>query len=565
MKYGWIYLETDTEWRIKTERGSVLPRASIAETLELVTFTNRKAYIDLIGRLSKLNAPNDPLLWWSSELAAKNPYNKLYTRICLNEIKHAIDISDYVIVQSEELLAEKRRTDSLDALPMIPGLELLSSDYKKYVTSRVDYRNRFLREREIPPFEGDKTAMLVTWADARNINGGKYKDPHFGNLPFFLKERGYNVSIMPRVLYNSYFDDVARGLIDTGEHIYFPEQFISGLDYSRALQKAREFSPIVPDDASIGKTKVKPFIDVLVEESRGYHAKSLLYDPMVKRMAELGVKPSRLYYTCEGHAWEAALVHSVRKYMPDTKIIAYDNGTFSTMNLAMFPSADEFSIRPMPDKIVTSGEMYARTLRVAGYPDIVKVGCGLRHQYFFDGTIPNRYFSTHETTAHVLVATSIDYGETLEMIDKAITGFQMAPNMDIVYIVIIKLHPMIDKKKILDVLGELPNNVFISDKPISELLQVVDVILYGYSLVCFEALANGVYPIFVKNENALNLDKLDGLGVSSSVAHAFDIRDAAETFLKLSIGDKKGWAERAKKVCRDALGEIDGKCIEKFE
>jgi hypothetical protein len=294
---------------------------------------------------------------------------------------------------------------------------------------------------------------------------------------------------------------------------------------------------------------------------------------MIKRMAECGIKPSRIYYTCEGHAWENALVYSVRRYLPETKIIAYDNGTFSTMNLSMVPAVNEFNVRPMPDKIVTSGAMYAQTLRYAGYPEhMIEEGCGLRHPYLSDSTIPEKlYPDTMSSPPWILVATSIDFNESLEMIDKAIRVFvggepRVVSNdvRDGFCIVTVKLHPMVDKEKILACLGELPSNVYLSEHSLRTLLEICDVLLYTYSLVCFEALAYGVYPIFVKSENALNLDKLDWYGISGSAATPEEIKILTNEFLYSSQKEKKEWAERAKLVCRGGLGKIDDACVERF-
>ena len=85
----WLYLGEDRTWRMQAESaiGSEVHRVSIADLLDEMSWKLRQPYIDWIGELSQLN---HSLEWWASELAAKNPYNQLYIRICLLAVaRHA--------------------------------------------------------------------------------------------------------------------------------------------------------------------------------------------------------------------------------------------------------------------------------------------------------------------------------------------------------------------------------------------------------------------------------------------------------------------------------------------
>lgn len=83
--WRWVYLGTDSGWRTDVEKQlmSGLGRVSIADALEEVSRKYRQEYIDAIGTLSQ---ENDSFEWWASDVASKNPYTGLFTKVCLSEV-----------------------------------------------------------------------------------------------------------------------------------------------------------------------------------------------------------------------------------------------------------------------------------------------------------------------------------------------------------------------------------------------------------------------------------------------------------------------------------------------
>ena len=116
-------------------------------------------------------------------------------------------------------------------------------------------------------------------------------------------------------------------------------------------------------------------------------------------------------------------------------------------------------------------------------------------------------------------------------------------------------------------LGELAQqeNVCFVDKPMGELLPSARLLLYTFTSVCFEALQHDVFPIFVRSESFLNLDKLeiapDVRWVATTPA---DLRRIAEQISHMSVDEHRAWQSKAYDVVRAALAPITSDCVDAF-
>ena len=85
------------------------------------------------------------------------------------------------------------------------------------------------------------------------------------------------------------------------------------------------------------------------------------------------------------------------------------------------------------------------------------------------------------------MATGIGIGETIELIDKAVSAFAGQAAFQI----LIKCHPMISTDWISAELGDIVkfDNVSFTSDPICELLLDTHILLYTYTAVCFSFFA----------------------------------------------------------------------------
>ncbi len=100
------------------------------------------------------------------------------------------------------------------------------------------------------------------------------------------------------------------------------------------------------------------------------------------RLADAGIRPARIVFPWEGHAWETAMIDGrARAPAGHRGRSRYDNLNFSRFALSLYPGAAELGVRPLPDRVVTNGETFARSPRGrrASRGERIRVGCALRH------------------------------------------------------------------------------------------------------------------------------------------------------------------------------------------
>jgi hypothetical protein len=609
----WLYIGEDSTWRVRAETviSAEFPRISIADRLHEMSWELRQPYIDWIGELSQLN---DSLDWWASELAAKNPYFNLFIRICLLGVTRKLitlgfDRPTLIVCSSPALNREVlrfaqgsgvsmrelltpaaylrlntvgrlrsrylrgayRRLHSL-ADRMLARLPLgqLSERIKRSLDCRPSYRRQVLADMGVKSkgdFSGDDAILLFTWVDSRNFGtDGTYRDPHLGQLAEPLRERGFRVAYVPRVLFTIAYDEAVNALLKTDERFFFPERYMEDSEWQTCLKRARQFAPVIPEDSSIGDVPVYRLAQEQVDEHRYALAGSLSYETLIANMVSRGVQPRQIIHPCEGHSWEQALAYAVRRYSPDTSVVGYDAGVFSPLVLSMYPAKDEYGLRPLPERIVTHGPLHSEALLAGGArQENIKSGCGLRHSYLWkENTSPiDVSVVDYERPIRVLVAPGIGLGDAVESGAKAARAF----GGDSRYEVVIKCHPLTGADIVVRHLGELAQqeNVCFVDKPMGELLPSARLLLYTFTSVCFEALQHDVFPIFVRSESFLNLDKLeiapDVRWVATTPA---DLRRIAEQISHMSVDEHRAWQSKAYDVVRAALAPITSDCVDAF-
>lgn len=583
----WIYAGADTSWLVRAEHGPLagMRRVPTGELLEAASWRIRTEYIDWIGELSAVNAGRE---WWASELAAKNPFTLLYPRICAAVAARdalAADGSAALVVCSTPALLEamarvcqdlglahtssrsrslpdtravaRRVIDAGARLAPAPTRALgarLPLTARRAVQASPELRRRDVAGLPKPSaFSGPRTALLVTWVDERSLADGRYVDPHFGALPQLLAGAGWDVAYLPRVLPGADFGAVVRALAGTGERFYHPDAWIERSDWREARRTSERWSPRLRP-AELGGVPVDGLAREQLDAFRWSHEQALAYEHLVRRLSLGGVAPARLILPFEGHSWEQALVDAARRHMPETVTVGFDNVNFSRLALSLYPARSEEGRRPLPDRIVTSGETFKQVLLQEGYaPERVRGGCALRHAYLADVKPGDR------GTRRVLVAASIDAGQSFEIIDKAARAFA-----DGRYEVVVKLHPAVDRD-VLDPLLEGIGGLVYEKRPIGELLREVDAMLYGYSVVCYEALAAGVQPVFVRSETFLDLDQLEPFEELRCPARTpQEICAAVDAALARTPEEYSVWLAKATAAVQQALGPIGPGCVTPF-
>lgn len=549
----WIYAGEDPAWPIvQAPPGIVsLERVSIADALAESAERLRRPYLDWIGELGVLN---DSFEWWSSPLAAKNAFTYLFQRLCLLDAVPKLLEDGMLVVCSTAALAGElgraadRRGLAVDAQPSEGAgrSHAWNAAYGPYLMARAVTRRRAAPR----PVAQEGHTLLATWIDDRSFApDGSYRDPHFGPLADLLRERGETVGMMGRVLLGAPFAQTARRLRASAAPVFLTDALLGPADRRDSWRRAQAFDPEIPPDATVAGVPSASLAREFVDQQRANHADAITYEAIARGMAATGIRPKRIVVPWEGYAWETALLSAVREYLPATTVVAYDNLNFSRFALSMYPGRSELGVRPLPDRVVTNGETFARVLEREGFPaERIRIGCALRHAELLerppaDVTVEKRY---------VLAAGSIDPSQTIEMVVAAHAAFGDE--------LLVKLHPAANPERVR---RAVPPSVRFADEPIPDLLTAARALVYTYSVVPYEALLAGVPPIFFRSEVLLDLDQLDPTPdvrwVAGSVEELRDATQACE-----AAGTEPAWIARARAVVARALAAPDDRAAEPF-
>ncbi|HET7568248.1 MAG TPA: hypothetical protein VFJ91_09675 [Gaiellaceae bacterium] len=491
---------------------------SAADDLQRTAWELRSPFLEWCAELARRN---DSAEWWASPLAARSPYDRFFERVCK--------------------LALGQETPP-PPVPDARGPGLLRRAVARFGANDLDprHRRRVLERHGLGaprPFAGD--ALLVTWVDARSFAAdGSYRDPHLGRLAALLRDRGLEVAFLARVLPSFPFADAVARLAASGETFLFPDAYLTLDDHRACAARANAFAPELDEGPVAGAAALAR---EQVASGRSAQAAALAYEPLARRLAEAGVRPERIVHTYEGHPWELSLARAVRAHLPGARLVGYENLNMPRLALSMFPGPGE--PRPLPHRLVTNGPAYAEVLLADGWPrDVVRVGCGLRHEELW-----RRPPSRGPRTGAVVAATEIDPLRAAELAAKAVAAFGDD--------VAVKAHPLVPR-------DALPAGVRLDERPLDELLAGADVLLHTTSAVAYEALALGVPPVFVRGDSSLDLDPLEFAPDLHWTARTPDeLRAAAAGIARL---DLDVWRPRAREAAERAIAPPADECVGAF-
>ena len=574
----WLYAGDDPTFEIAGLERVVTADAAMAAAREL-----REPYLDAIGRLSELNASPE---WWASHLAAKHPYPSLFARVCglaaalelvsdgtlvvcstpvqLEELRRAVPGSRTVGVIPGRVRREAPAAALRLAWPLLGGFGRRAPDRLLDAVAATGPRARFVLERTpgyrrrtlaalgarpLTQFEGPGTVLLVTWLEERCFGPrGEYRDPHLGPLGALLEQRGLRVARLLKPLLHAPFAHCARAMLARGPVSAFPDSYLADDDWLVCEQRVRAWRPAIPGDLRVGSIPFARLAAEYLREHRRAQVDALTHELLVRRLVDAGVQPEAIVIPWEGHGWEQVLTAAVRRFMPGTAVIGYDNLNFTRLALSLYPSPSEIAIRPLPDRVVTNGPTFADVLRESTFPsERVTGGCALRHAHLSEGG-PAR----SAPRDFVLAACSIDAAQSIELLRKASSAF----GDDLV----VRLHPASNARAIR---AALPSGIRYADEPLTDLLPRARLMLYTYSVVPYEALAARTPPVFVRSEAMLDLDQLEPTPDVRWVARTpAELRAVAAEIA--SAPDREAWEKRAREVVRAALAPISPECVEGF-
>ena len=577
--FQWVYLGEDISQAIAIEQqlGDIGQRIEIGSNLQEIAHSLRQPYIGYIGKLS---LENNSILWWVGSLSEKNPFvSKTFLYTCYIRLFQTLLNSrgqEALVFLCENKALRKcliknvsdsrkweiNRVESLGhAIPEVLRNILGIVVYKGYFLLSPIYRlllARYYRLNQIPNRKPEERLVLLhNWVDPRSFDAnGDYHDNFFGGLAPQLRKKGESVVIIPHILRTVPYCQTLKKLAQSTEHFLVAESFLTIADVLRVFIKTVLNIPTRRVYPAFEGIEVSEIInddfrrDWLVMRT----VSSLLLYEAVKRWKSAGITIDTFIYAYENQVWEKAYCLALRKFYPSTKIIGYQHSTVPKMLLNHFFSKDELPILPFPDKVITAGKYTERLFKESGY-DPKKVVCGGAIRYVSLMNRKDTPVKRNILSPAILVASSIDRNETIELVWKVLRAFGQMNKYKIVF----KFHPDCPYRFIAKDLGILPGHFIVSDKPAGELLQESHLLIYTCSTTAIEALALGVPVLHIKSDFVIDRDNLSDFpsSIRESVSTEDDIVKATERILEMDEKELSKQRVRWKEVVSEIFGPVD--------
>lgn len=482
----------------------------------------RKEYIEFMGRT---NAANHSLEWWAMPLTNKDPVATDLCRIT----SHLLLIVDMLRTDAGTLVVV---TDSLDLAHQI---EAWGRDEGVTTVNALANRRGWksaLKERTPVAVLLAFLKALWIWALARSLRpsaaldagytvvtslihvqslaqSGTYRDVYFGRLIEDLRESGERVIVFG-MLQEQWRQQLGRLRALTPETPVVPvEGYLTLWDLMTcALKSLKEYlrpvqirGPVEMMGIDLHELLKRAIHDT---SHSGNTFMSLRIHYATRRLAST-LRVTRCLYPYENLAWEKMMILGFRSASPETRLVGYQHASLTQSHTNFILQKDEAKVAPLPDMILTTGEVLKAWLEKEGNypPDMFKAACALRQS---SGERPApRERTPRMNRVLVALATSLgEYVNTLTFLGRAFThanGYEIR----------VRPHPTIPLEAAQEMLPSSGQDTYSpSTGPLPEDLQWADVVLYASSTVGLEATSLGIPTIYLNLGDILDTDPMFG-------------------------------------------------------
>lgn len=527
-RFSWAYLgrklsEFHRAQEFLKDRGTSLNTSNLfhsaAEAL-------RGPYLDYLYRLG---GELDSLRWWVGTLSHRdcNSSRTFHQACCLRAASNLIltwtGTEPLIVVVGDEPVRRAiqsnlaQREDRMKVLRLRQRPFLASvRDALRVAAHRIVYLLRGgwcllvarvkISDSNLPRYPA---TLLISPADPRTLGeDGPFLKAYFGDLADQLAKQGYSLALVPLVSREISYVEALRILSCESFPVLVPHRYLRLGDLLWTVWETLRPPPRPRVIPRLEEMDISPLLceDLRRDWISNWPAEGLLMAALIRRWVALDITVPRIIYLYENQPWERALCWATRRLMPGTVLVAYQHARLPRFLLKYFLALGEEAIQPQPHKVLTMGSCNARLLCENGHsPARIKVGGALRQQRFLSVSRNGVKAGPTPCKPVVLVALSIEWDETEDLLDKIGEAFMGSENVQVV----VKPHPRLPFRKIRARLGsQMPVHIQVSEKPLTDLLISSSVLVYGASTVCIEALALGVPAIHVRPQFITDRDPL---------------------------------------------------------
>jgi hypothetical protein len=486
----------------------------------------RGPYLRLLAELGR-RQPN-PTAWWASSMASRRPaHTDFFVLLCAGAVVCELAAQDgsrghpwVVFVEDPWLFAGLK-----EALRGIPGVRFESRLFPQlgrtveFALRGTVYRallGGYLvtawmlaawRWRGRRPAGAPHTVGMVSFLEARSVQGGRFSDPYLGRLDQILEAHGFRVlrllhPLGPLPLLN-------RAARLEGQMWPLVAELRPGC-FARLLCVWRPDTEALPSVVGLDDALVRQLMRR--EVWREFSGIAFNLNLVIKDLyagALVRCRPRALVYYFENQAWEKMMC-LVARTVPNIRIVGHQHSIVPWFLFTYFLGDGEREFMPLPDRIVTNGPYTTELLReAAGFgPDLVVEGGTLRYEHLV-GLSPRGDYGAGSRI--VLVALPSDASSARTIVAGVVDASRDPRAAGWKFVV--KPHPDLGRHK----LGiPVDGAICATAEPIARLLNEAEVVVASESSL-LEAWLRGKRVIRVRYEHRVDLDLLGDLDLPGVV------------------------------------------------
>jgi hypothetical protein len=505
----------------------------------------RAAFVDWLGRM---NAANASPSWWAHTTSAKN----LLASPFGNAVFDLLGLRLTLEARAEPRIGIVGASDAQAAV-----IRRLAGDGSMQVTDRRAARRHpglvrlrlwvqclravgawawWLRSMRS---SARADVRLFTYVDAGFRDGN---DAFFGPLSDLLTRRDPPASCEHHAFLHGTHRGIVPLLRGAARFRYSPLYGeLELIDFVDALREALEAAAQVdrwPSPALLEGLDLEPlFREALRQDVAGgaYYA-VLLVHRAARRLAAR-MRPAVFLYPFENKTLEKLLLLGLREGNPGGRIVGYQHTSVTPRHTTLLFGPGEAERTPLPDVVVTTGEVTRDYLEANGrYPaGLLNAGCALRQPQ--RQVLPRR---KADKNAHVLLVLSSSTAELIEATRRLLEVGTLEPEWQLA----IRPHPEFPLSRLPESLrsAALARARDLSGTPLEENLLWADAVAYASSTAALEALMAGRPVINLDLGEPLEVDPvLEPPPFHWRARSAQDLADAVREIL--ALGDE-GFAQR---------------------
>ena len=342
------------------------------------------------------------------------------------------------------------------------------------------YASLRFRVKQLP----SNSIYFRTWLVPRCVQGEELYDDYFRTLPDDLSH-GNNIIVS--------FQPLDYSLLKKAKGINKKDNYIIAV----GLLSVADIFKLMIDYVFTAHLKIKGCYNYENRDIAPVINQSLLLDYLRLRSFQayqekyicqklLRFNLKAFIYVFENQSWEKACCSILNRN--GTRLVGYQSSGFSPIFLNFFPTRLDAQIQPMPDVILTVGDLFTKYLLNHGNFKIpVRTFAALRFSYPNDGTRYAVLEPNPKLLRKILYAFPVQASQYSTTLDNLIGIFAHTS-----IVVDLKFHPILKKKEIKS-FNSLPSNFNVVDRvDMNRLSDAYDFVLFNDNSFGIESLLMGV-------------------------------------------------------------------------